>query len=117
MPNGLCVLGHSATSTRNRRPSQIIVAIHRVLAGKVYLSDAMAEKLLHRVVGEGKGGRRQFTRVETLSDRELEVFRLIGQGQKRRRKSLLQMHLSPKTVETYRDRIRTKLNLTIPDCS
>ena len=92
---------------KEQATDQIVVAIRRVLEGKVYLSDAMGEKLLHRSVGEGKDsvGRAP---IESLSDRELEVFRLIGQGQKTQ-EIAAQMHLSAKTVETYRDRIRTKL--------
>jgi DNA-binding NarL/FixJ family response regulator len=94
---------------KEQATDQIIVAIRRVLDGKVYLSDAMAEKLLHRAVGE-EGTSVGHSPMETLSDRELEVFRLIGQGLKTQ-EIATQMHLSVKTVETYRDRIRTKLNL------
>jgi len=94
---------------KEQATDQIIVAIRRVLDGKVYLSDTMAEKLLHRAVGEG-GAAVDHSPIDTLSDRELEVFRLIGQGLKTQ-EIATQMHLSAKTVETYRDRIRTKLNL------
>lgn len=94
---------------KEQATDQIIMAIRRVLDGKVYLSDAMAEKLLHRAVGEG-GASVGRSPIDTLSDRELEVFRLIGQGLKTQ-DIATQMHLSVKTVETYRDRIRTKLNL------
>jgi DNA-binding NarL/FixJ family response regulator len=95
---------------KEQATDQIIVAIRRVLDGKVYLSDTMAEKMLHRAVGEG-GDSVGRPPIDTLSDRELEVFRLIGQGQKTH-DIATQLHLSAKTVETYRDRIRTKLNLT-----
>jgi len=89
---------------------QIVVAIRRVLAGKVYLSDAAAERMLHRAVGGGEAsvGRPP---IDTLSDRELEVFRLVGQGVKTQ-DIATRMHLSAKTVETYRDRIRAKLDLS-----
>ncbi len=60
---------------------KIIEAIRQVLDGKVYLSPAMTEKLLKRSVGQA-GGDAGRSPVETLSDRELEVFRLIGQGVK-----------------------------------
>ena len=85
----------------------IIEAIRQVLDGKVYLSSAMTEKLLRRSVGQDPGR----LPIDSLSDRELEVFRLIGQGVKTQ-EIAAQMHLSPKTVETYRDRIREKLNLS-----
>jgi DNA-binding NarL/FixJ family response regulator len=95
---------------KEQATDQIIVAIRRVLDGKVYLSETMAEKMLHRAVGEG-GASVVRSPIDTLSDRELEVFRLIGQGVKTQ-EIAAQMHLSTKTVETYRDRIRTKLNLS-----
>jgi DNA-binding NarL/FixJ family response regulator len=94
---------------KEQATDQIIVAIRRVLDGKVYLSDAMAEKLLHRTVGE-RGASVGRSPIDTLSDRELEVFRRIGQGVKTQ-DIATQMHLSVKTVESYRDRIRIKLNL------
>jgi len=95
---------------KDQATNKIIDAIRRVLEGKVYLSDAMAEKMLHRAVG---GGREDVTRspLDTLADRELEVFRLIGQGVKTA-EIAERLHLSVKTVETYRDRIRQKLDLS-----
>jgi DNA-binding NarL/FixJ family response regulator len=94
---------------KDQATDKIIEAIRRVLDGKVYLSDEMAEKLLQRTVG---GGRIEAPRspLELLADRELEVFRLIGQGAKTA-EIAAKMHLSVKTVETYRDRIRQKLAL------
>jgi DNA-binding NarL/FixJ family response regulator len=89
---------------------RIVEAIRRVLEGKVYLSEAMAERMLQRAVG---GAREEVTRspVDVLADRELEVFRLIGGGVKTA-EIAGRLHLSVKTVETYRDRIRQKLNLS-----
>jgi DNA-binding NarL/FixJ family response regulator len=96
--------------TKEQATERIVEAIRQVLAGKVYLSAAMTEKLLRRTVGESAQPLRQ-TPVEALSDRELEVFRLIGRGRKTA-DIALQLHLSVKTVETYRDRIREKLDLS-----
>jgi DNA-binding NarL/FixJ family response regulator len=95
---------------KDQATDKIIEAIRRVLDGKVYLSDAIAEKMLHRAVG---GGREQVTRspLDVLADRELEVFRLIGQAVKTA-EIAERLHLSVKTVETYRDRIRQKLDLS-----
>jgi len=95
---------------KDQATDKIIDAIRRVLEGKVYLSNAMAEKMLHRAVG---GGREEVTRspLDVLADRELEVFRLIGQGVKTA-EIAERLHLSVKTVETYRDRIRQKLDLS-----
>jgi len=95
---------------KDQATDKIVEAIRRVLEGKVYLSDAMAEKMLHRAVG---GGREEVTRspLAALANRELEVFRLIGQGVKTA-EIAERLHLSIKTVETYRDRIRQKLDLS-----
>jgi DNA-binding NarL/FixJ family response regulator len=89
---------------------KIIAAIRHILDGKIYLSEASREKLLKRVVGQSRPGLGP-SPLENLSDRELDVFRLIGQGLKTA-EIATQLHLSPKTVETYRDRIRQKLDLS-----
>jgi DNA-binding NarL/FixJ family response regulator len=96
--------------TKEEATSKIIEAIAQVLEGRIYLSPAMTQKLMRRVVGPAAhaSGR---SPVELLSDRELEVFRLIGQG-KKTQEIAAQLHLSVKTVETYRNRIRQKLDLS-----
>jgi len=95
---------------KDQATDKIIEAIRRVLDGKVYLSEAMAEKMLHRAVG---GSREEVAQspLDVLADRELEVFRLIGQAVKTA-EIAERLHLSMKTVETYRDRIRQKLDLS-----
>ena len=89
---------------------QIITAIRRVLDGKVYLSESMADRLLNRAIGRN-GESAESSPVESLSDRELEVFQCIGQGLDTQQVAQ-RMHVSPKTVETYRARIKEKLNLS-----
>lgn len=66
---------------KDQATDKIVEAIRRVLEGKVYLSDAMADTLLQRTIG---GRRQEVTRspLAALANRELEVFRLIGQGVK-----------------------------------
>jgi DNA-binding NarL/FixJ family response regulator len=95
---------------KDQATDRIVEAIRRVLEGKVYLSEAAADRLLQRAVGTVRD---EVTRspLEALADRELEVFRLIGQGVKTA-EIAEQLHLSVKTVETYRDRIRKKLDLS-----
>jgi DNA-binding NarL/FixJ family response regulator len=95
---------------KDEATDRIVEAIRRVLAGKVYLSEAMANRMLQRAVG---GARDEVTRspLDVLADRELEVFRLIGEGV-RTAEIAERLHLSVKTVETYRDRIRKKLGLS-----
>ena len=94
---------------KDQATGTIVEAIRRVREGKVWLSEAAAERLLQRTVG-GRGAAAG-SPVDALADRELEVFRLIGQGVKTA-EIAERMHLSVKTVETYRDRIRQKLDLT-----
>jgi DNA-binding NarL/FixJ family response regulator len=96
--------------TKEHATGDIVGAIRDVLAGKLYLSQATGEKLLQRVVGRRRKAGQQQT-IDTLSDRELEVLRLIGQGVKTDQIAA-QLHLSVRTVWTYRDRIRDKLNLS-----
>jgi DNA-binding NarL/FixJ family response regulator len=93
---------------KDQATDKIVEAIRRVLEGKVFLSDALADRMLHRAVG----GREEIQRspFDALADRELEVFRLIGEGTKTA-EIAERLHLSVKTIETYRDRIRQKLNL------
>lgn len=102
--------GAAGYLTKEQATEQIIDAIRQVLQGKLYLGEAMTRKLVKRAVGQDAA----CSPLELLSDRELEVFRLIGQGLKTQ-EIAEQLHLSIKTVETYRDRIREKLDL--PDGS
>jgi DNA-binding NarL/FixJ family response regulator len=87
---------------------RIIEAILCVIGGRVYLSESMADRLLRRAVGGVAGSDR--SPVESLSDRELEVFRLIGAGLTTAEVAG-RMQRSVHTVETYRQRIKDKLGL------
>jgi DNA-binding NarL/FixJ family response regulator len=94
--------------TKQEAVDNILVAIHRVLKGEIYLSQKMTGRLLFRLAD----GKTQLTGspVDTLSDRELEVFQLIGQGSGTSQIAE-RLHLSVKTVETYREHLKQKLNL------
>jgi DNA-binding NarL/FixJ family response regulator len=87
----------------------VVTAIRRVLDGKVYLSDEIASQLMHLFVGKGADAAE--SPLSTLTDRELEVFELIGQGFKTREIGD-KLHLSTKTIETYREHLKNKLNLS-----
>ncbi len=87
---------------------KIIEAIRHVLEGKIYLSPRMTERLVQRAVGSPP--QLDQAPIETLTDRELEIFRLIGQG-KTTRHIAAELHLSIKTVETHRENIKSKLNI------
>jgi DNA-binding NarL/FixJ family response regulator len=95
---------------KDQATDKIVEAIRRVLEGKIWLSEAMSERILQRAARAGRQALSP-TPLETLADRELEVFLLIGQGGKTT-DIAERLHLSVKTVETYRDRIRQKLNLS-----
>lgn len=87
---------------------KVITAIRQVLAGKVYISDGMAARMVTKLVaGPTDVG---VSPVDRLSDRELEVFRLIGEGYGTREMAE-KLHLSVKTIETYRAHIKEKLAL------
>jgi DNA-binding NarL/FixJ family response regulator len=95
--------------SKGKSASQIMDAVHTVLDGRTYLSPEMSEKLLGRVIG---GGHQEMTAssVETLTDRELEAFEFLGQGMTTQQIAS-KMHVSRKTIETYRARIKEKLGL------
>jgi DNA-binding NarL/FixJ family response regulator len=87
---------------------KVVTAIRRVLAGEVYVSSGMAAKMVSKFVGGGS--RTAGSPADCLSDRELEVFRMIGEGFSTREMAE-KLHLSVKTVETYRAHIKDKLGL------
>lgn len=87
---------------------KVLVAVRRILNGELYLSDRMSNKMLQQFIG-GAPSMIQ-PRVSSLSDRELEVFQLIGEG-RATREIAEELHLSVKTVETYQAHIKEKLAL------
>ena len=95
---------------KDQATDKIVEGIRRVLEGKVYLSDTMVETMLQRAVG-GESEKVTRSPLDSLANRELEVFRLIGQGVKTTAIAE-RLHVSVKTIETYRDRIREKLDLS-----
>jgi DNA-binding NarL/FixJ family response regulator len=87
---------------------KLMAAIRQVLGGQVYVSEKMAAKILESLSGRRSGNA---SPIEKLSDREFEVFQLIGQGM-RTRDIAEHLHLSVKTVEVHRANIKGKLKLT-----
>lgn len=86
---------------------EVLTALRRVLQGQIYLSGGMTDRLIRR--GLGAYDRKRNT-VEDLSEREMQVFELVGQGQ-RTSDIAGRLGLSVKTIETYRQRIKDKLHL------
>ncbi len=96
---------------KQQATGQVLVAIRRVLAGEIYLSDAVSSKILRSFAGEKtEKTEKTGSSIDRLSDRELEVFRLIGTGLGTRQIAE-RLSRSVKTVETYREHIKLKLNL------
>lgn len=87
---------------------KILTAIQRVLDGELYLSEAMKEKMLHRIVNTKK--EETGFSIDRLSDREMEVFQLIGNGYSTRQIAA-QLNLSVKTIDSYREHLKLKLSL------
>jgi DNA-binding NarL/FixJ family response regulator len=86
---------------------RLVDAIRQVMRGETALSPRMANRLLHSVVGGESWGQDP---MQTLSNRELEVFDMIGQGMSTKQIAG-KLRLSHKTIETHREKIKTKLNL------
>lgn len=93
---------------KQQATEQVLVAIRRILGGEIYVSERMANKMLHLFVGGSPA--EESSPVADLTDRELEVFRLIGEGHGTRQIAD-QLHLSIKTVESYQAHIKEKLLL------
>jgi len=98
--------------TKQEATRNVVVAIRKVLAGEPYLSDPLMKKLMGTMVGSSQGP--VLASVDLLSDRELQVLRLLGLGRSTRQVAN-ELHLEFSTVETYRTRIKEKLNL--PDAN
>ena len=86
----------------------IVASVRRVLGGEIALSQRMESKVMQQVVSGLKA--RTGSPLEDLSDRELEVFHLIGKGSSTRQIAQ-ELHLSPKTIDSHRANIKEKLNL------
>jgi len=87
---------------------KVLVALRRILSGEIYVSDKIANSMLqHYVRGANPSGH---SSIAELTDRELEVFRLIGEGHGTRQIAEA-LHLSIKTVESYQAHIKEKLAL------
>ena len=87
----------------------IIDAVRQLLDGKAWLSKTMTERILQGIATGHSTP--TAANIESLSDRELEVFGLIGQGMGPSQIAEV-LHLSVKTVETHKQKIKKKLNLT-----
>jgi DNA-binding NarL/FixJ family response regulator len=92
---------------KGQATGHVLDAIRAVLGGKLYISREITGSLLKRVIGRAATVR---SPMEALSNRELEAFEMMGHGMTTE-SIATKMHVSPKTVETYRARIKEKLGL------
>jgi len=87
---------------------KVLVAVRRILSNEIYISERIANRMLQRYIGSRSSGRP--SSIADLTDRELEVFRLIGGGHSTRQIAE-ELHISVKTVESYQAHIKEKLSL------
>jgi DNA-binding NarL/FixJ family response regulator len=90
--------------TKENVASEVVQAIQQVMDGKTYCSPGITEN------GGGQAGHLDSSQLKSLTDRELEVFILLGHG-KNTREIAAELGLGISTVETYRSRIKRKLNI------
>jgi len=95
--------------SKQQSGSQLINAIRQVLSGQIYLSDEVSTRLLGSFTGRSERPK-TLSPVELLTDRELEVFNLIGQAKETKDISR-RLGMSAKTVEAHRASIKRKLKL------
>lgn len=86
----------------------IVAAIRKILGGDIYVSDKMRDTLVHKLIAGGSGT--SGSSSENLSDRELEVLQLLGQGFSTRQ-TAEELHVSVKTIESHYANMKNKLNL------
>lgn len=94
--------------TKREASNQIILAIRKVLGGDIYVSDKWKDKLMHKFVGRAKAANDSM--AVSLSDRELEVLQLTGQGYSTRLIAE-KLYVSIKTIESHFANIKIKLDL------
>jgi DNA-binding NarL/FixJ family response regulator len=94
--------------TKHEASIKVMTAIRQVLAGEIYLDSRVTTHILRRVIGVKEGD--AASPIDRLTDRELAVFELIGEGRTTREIGG-RLHLGLTTVDTYRSRIKEKLNL------
>jgi DNA-binding NarL/FixJ family response regulator len=93
---------------KHEAAERVLVAVRQVLNHEIYVSERVASRMLHHYIsGSPSAGQ---SPLADLSDRELEVFRLIGEGHSTRTIAE-ELHLSVKTVESYQAHIKDKLSL------
>ncbi|HZQ45844.1 MAG TPA: response regulator transcription factor [Verrucomicrobiae bacterium] len=94
--------------TKQEATTKVMVAIRQILSGEIYWSERAAARIASKIAGPAGGVAE--SPVDCLTDRELQVFEMIGSGRSTRQIAAA-LHIDVSTVETYRARIKDKLNL------
>jgi DNA-binding NarL/FixJ family response regulator len=92
--------------TKHEAPARILLAIRKILSGEIYWSERAAARVASKIARAAP----TVTKFDLLTDREMQVFQLIGSGQSTRQIAAT-LHIDVSTVETYRARIKEKLNI------
>jgi len=100
--------GASGYIMKSETPGMLIAAIRKILSGRIYLSERMTEQLLSQVVKKARSPHEDI--IESLSDREFQVFQLMGKGVAPRQIARM-LNLSVKTIDSVRENIKHKLGL------
>lgn len=100
--------GALAYVMKQEAPDKVILAIRRILKGDIYVSEKVGVQMLHQIVNGGSNP--HGSPVDRLSDRELEVTQLIGEG-RTTREIASYLNVSVKTIESHRANIKEKLGL------
>jgi DNA-binding NarL/FixJ family response regulator len=100
--------GASGYVMKSEAPHMLVAAIRRLLEGRIFLSEKMTEQMLSQVVKKGRDPHDDI--ISSLSDREFEVFQLIGKGMVPRLIAR-RLNLSVKTIDSIRENMKHKLGL------
>jgi DNA-binding NarL/FixJ family response regulator len=101
--------GASGYISKQETPAKIIEAVRKILAGEIYWSEKVAAQVASKAARSVHGG--DGSPADLLSERELQVFELIGSGASTSAIAAM-LHIDVSTVETYRTRIKDKMNLS-----
>jgi DNA-binding NarL/FixJ family response regulator len=94
-----------------KEPSdKIFAAIDQILRGEIAVSDRVKQEMLAFTVSGKRSGDNPASILDRLTDREMQVFQLLGNGIPTR-EIAAQLHLSIKTIESYRENLKVKLNV------
>ena len=104
----MLALGANGYISKQASGETLLASLRRVLDGNIYVSDTIRNNMIHKYTNVAS--RAMADPVDRLSSRELQVLRLLGEGMSTR-ETANSLHLSIKTVESHRQRIKRKLNL------